>query len=404
MIISLTGILFSLLIFQLLFLSFFLFTQEKGKRVSNLLLGVFFLSMALNLLDVFLLMTGVYFFYPALAGWGSPLPLVFGPLLYFYTQSIVYKDFSLSLKKSVHFLPFLIFFCGTEVYYLLLSHGEQEAFLHGASGHHFPRIVSVVSTLIFLLFLCYIIASLRLVTRYRKAAGQFFSDGRQTDMSWLYSMLVFFMGIMVFATFNGLLVQTALAGAYLVAFNLLLLTVLVFINRVLLKALRRPGFFPFREEMQADAGSLRRGGTYFRQDESAEGLADMTGQKVKENERADPEKERIAQVLVQYMESHKPYLESELTLDQLAAQLSLKARNLSQVINEVLGRSFFDFVNRYRIEEARRLLTNPADPKVTVLEVLYQVGFNSKSSFNTLFKKYTGVTPTEFRRGQGGAR
>jgi len=63
-----TGILFSLLIFQLFFLSFFLFTQEKGRKVSHGLLGLFFLLMALNLLDVFLLMTGVYFPHPALAG------------------------------------------------------------------------------------------------------------------------------------------------------------------------------------------------------------------------------------------------------------------------------------------------------------------------------------------------
>jgi len=65
-----------------------------------------------------------------------------------------------------------------------------------------------------------------------------------------------------------------------------------------------------------------------------------------------------------------------------------------------LGQNFYDFINRYRILEAKQLLTNPKDPKITVLEVLYEVGFNSKSSFNTLFKKYTGLTPTEFRKKQ----
>ena len=67
---------------------------------------------------------------------------------------------------------------------------------------------------------------------------------------------------------------------------------------------------------------------------------------------------------------------------------------------EILQQNFFDFINRYRIEEATRLLTNPEDKKITILEVLYKVGFNSKSSFNTLFKKYTGITPTEFRNKQ----
>ena len=101
------------------------------------------------------------------------------------------------------------------------------------------------------------------------------------------------------------------------------------------------------------------------------------------------------------MQTHKPYLEPELTLDQLASQLSLKPRLLSQAINEIRQQTFFDFINHFRIDEATRLLTNPKDKKITVLEVLYKVGFNSKSSFNTLFKKYTGLTPTEFRQKQG---
>src|SRR6185503_2829883 len=66
----------------------------------------------------------------------------------------------------------------------------------------------------------------------------------------------------------------------------------------------------------------------------------------------------------------------------------------------VRQQNFFDFINRFRIDEAKLMLTNPKDRKITVLEVLYQVGFNSKSSFNTLFKKYTGLTPTAFRKEQ----
>jgi AraC-like DNA-binding protein len=98
------------------------------------------------------------------------------------------------------------------------------------------------------------------------------------------------------------------------------------------------------------------------------------------------------------METVKPWLDPDLTLEQLAGQLALRPRVLSQVINEDLGQNFFEFINRYRIGEAKALLMDPADKKMTVLEVLYQVGFNSKSSFNTLFKKQTGVTPSEFKK------
>ena len=73
------------------------------------------------------------------------------------------------------------------------------------------------------------------------------------------------------------------------------------------------------------------------------------------------------------------------------------ARYLSQVINAHTGLNFYDFISQYRIEEAKKILSEPFTNK-TVLEVLYEVGFNSKSSFNTAFKKFTGVTPTHYKK------
>ena len=101
--------------------------------------------------------------------------------------------------------------------------------------------------------------------------------------------------------------------------------------------------------------------------------------------------------LTSYMEAEKPYLNPTLTLKELADKVSIPARYLSQIINEYLHKNFYDYVSQFRIEEAKRILSDPSTDK-TVLEVLYQVGFNSKSSFNTAFKKFTGITPTRFRR------
>jgi AraC-like DNA-binding protein len=230
---SSSNVLFVLIVFQLLFLCLFLFTRQKGKTISNWLLGFFFLAICLNLLDVLLLKTGIYFDHPGFAGFGSCLPLA----------------------------------------------------------------------------------------------------------------------------------------------------LLVFVIQLLMKALNRPFFFSFADEQDLPDRFLTLAKTNLSTTEKSE-------------------KEEIVQIVLQFMKSNKPYLEPELTLNQLASKLSLKPRMLSQAINEILQQNFFDFINRYRIEEAQRLLTNPKDKKTTVLEVLYQVGFNSKSSFNTLFKKYTGLTPTEFRNKQ----
>jgi AraC-like DNA-binding protein len=332
------------------------------------------------LLDVFLLNTGIYFTYPNFAGLGNCLPLVFGPLLYFYTRAVIYKNFSLNLKSLLHFLPFLIFFSATEFYYLSQPYEVKEAFLHGLSGHQVPVAVSIATGFIFIQFLFYAILSLRLVSLYKKTANQLFSNPKQTDVSWLYSTIIFFTLIIVVTTLNGLLAQTPFAKYFLVAFNLVILAVLVFVVRVLMRALRQSYFLSFAEQNDLPAKP--------------------SSSKINVDTKDKSEKEKIVQTLLQYMESNKPYLEPELTLDQLASQLSVKSRVLSQAINEIRQQTFFDFINHFRIDEAARLLTNPKDKKITILEVLYKVGFNSKSSFNTLFKKYTGLTPTEFRQKQ----
>ena len=98
------------------------------------------------------------------------------------------------------------------------------------------------------------------------------------------------------------------------------------------------------------------------------------------------------------MENEKPYLDDELTIQTLASRFGMPEKELSILINHHLGKHFFDFINEYRIDEAKKILDNPNNKELTILEILYQVGFNSKSSFYTAFKKATNQTPTEYRK------
>jgi AraC-like DNA-binding protein len=91
-------------------------------------------------------------------------------------------------------------------------------------------------------------------------------------------------------------------------------------------------------------------------------------------------------------------LNPDLAIEELSGQLSVPVKVLSRVINESLGQSFFYFVNTYRVEEAKQLLTNASDPKITVPEVMDQAGFNSKSSSNTAFKKIALTTPGDYKK------
>jgi len=111
-----------------------------------------------------------------------------------------------------------------------------------------------------------------------------------------------------------------------------------------------------------------------------------------------PEVDEQLKKLKAYMAKEKPYLDYELSLEKLASQMDMADKELSVLINQHLGKHFFDFINAYRIASAKAILSDPTMAKITVLEILYQVGFNSKSSFYTAFKKETGLTPSKYRK------
>jgi AraC-like DNA-binding protein len=113
---------------------------------------------------------------------------------------------------------------------------------------------------------------------------------------------------------------------------------------------------------------------------------------------ADEEATRIVTALEQQMSSSKPYLETDLTIDKLAKLADTNRHHLSQVLNEKLGLSFYDYVNTYRVNEARLLLTDPDRAEHKIASIAYDAGFNSLSAFNDVFKKWTGQTPSGYRK------
>jgi len=100
--------------------------------------------------------------------------------------------------------------------------------------------------------------------------------------------------------------------------------------------------------------------------------------------------------LIQLMDSERLFLDSRLSIKTVADKLGMSVNHLSQVINQQSGKNFFRFINEYRVEEAKKLLLDQSNKKYTILAIAYDCGFNSKSSFNTIFKEYTGQTPSDF--------
>lgn len=127
----------------------------------------------------------------------------------------------------------------------------------------------------------------------------------------------------------------------------------------------------------------------------------VAGQKTKEPtyERSGLSKEQAKTYHVQLlslMKEKKPYLDGELGAAQLANELGISVNHLSQVLNQEQGQNFFDFVNGYRVKEVQEKMADPAYQNLTLLAIALESGFNSKTSFNTLFKKFTGETPSQY--------
>jgi AraC-like DNA-binding protein len=108
--------------------------------------------------------------------------------------------------------------------------------------------------------------------------------------------------------------------------------------------------------------------------------------------------ETILHTLQKVMAQQKPYLDSDLNLPKLAEILEISSHHLSQVINERLEVNFFDFVNRHRVEEAKKQLAKVQRRRPNILTIALDAGFNSKSAFYTAFKRHTEMTPSQFRR------
>ena len=98
------------------------------------------------------------------------------------------------------------------------------------------------------------------------------------------------------------------------------------------------------------------------------------------------------------MLKNKAYMEPDITLDTLAESLSIIPRDLSMLINRHFGINFYEFINKYRIEEAKKILVDPEHKNTTITDIYLIVGFNSKSVFYTFFKKFESVTPSQFRQ------
>ena len=107
--------------------------------------------------------------------------------------------------------------------------------------------------------------------------------------------------------------------------------------------------------------------------------------------------EKIRKLIFNYLKERKPYLNSEYNLQMMVTDLNISRQKLSQVINLGEQKNFYQLINEFRIEEVKTRMTTPGFEHYTLLGIAFECGFNSKTSFNRIFKEITGLTPSEYK-------
>lgn len=295
-----------------------------------------------------------------------------GPLLLWYIRSLIYKNFQLKKWDLLYILPALVYIvfmifdfyllsAASKVQMLINYSTEQSSLLRHLTG------LTRESLRVFFSILCLID-----IRHSRQQIRNRYSSLEKIDFGWLNLLVIGFTVVRVWAVFVSIAIILDVHIHINIDFSSMGLTgnysTFLLVSALIFFSLSRSSMF--------------------------EGL----------EEKSEPQPDQPAEISVElikkvedHMQNHKPHLANILTLEQLAKQIELPARTLSNVINRSFKQNFFEFVNKYRVAEAKRLLSHSDNANKTMIEIMHECGFNSKATFNTFFKKLVGMTPSQYR-------
>ncbi|MEQ8924256.1 MAG: helix-turn-helix domain-containing protein [Fulvivirga sp.] len=348
------------------------FKKGKGHRIY---LAYFLITIGLILFGS-LLQRSVAWSYGVII---DPLVLLLGPCLYFYVIGFSGK---ITVSKLLKHSMFLILYIGILTWFaftVINEHGwsfQLADFIKSNYSNHSILIILAIGKVSHLLF--YSALSIRAQKHHERQLLKFYSEIGELNLRWVKRLIIAFLALIAitFLSFTAQFLSkewiTTFAGL-----NLALLT--VFVYYIAYHALNQPAIF---------SGAIK--------------LSDNQVPKPTEKYKASKLDNSVSEVLkneiVNLMESKKLYLESELSIQHLANEVNQSVHIVSQVLNDVIGLNFYEFVNKYRVEEAKNLLKDRSYRHLNILAIGLMAGFNSKTSFNTTFKKYTGLTPSKYQK------
>lgn len=316
-------------------------------------------------------------------------PVLCGPLLYFYIRS--FKETITWRKALPHLMLFFVYILFSYLFVKSLANKYPDEKDFPKEGFSSTLGLIFFSVRYFQLIAYYFLARLELRS-YQKVIQHVFSETSQIDLRWVKWLADGYMIIIL----SSVIIYFFMAKYPVNFYQLYLVNIAIatpYIYMATYKGITQPTIW------QKAAGKDK---------EKLEEQLHQTEEIEKANNKQQAQKQglsdsRIEEILVKVVEAmdrEKLYQEPELTLQDLSTRLKFPSYQVSTAINEGMKKSFYDLVNGYRVEEAKRLLMNPKNRDYTILSVGFEAGFNSKTTFNTVFKKFTGLTPTSFRDNQ----
>jgi AraC-like DNA-binding protein len=356
-------------------LTFFLF-NKKENRTANKLLAVSMLIFAIDLTFGVFYLTGIVYTIPWIMALSNSFPYLYGPAIYLYIVILGDKSGKFKPAYFLHTIPFLL----VQIYGLFFYYFE------GASYHldiidmstPQPWQIVLIGKLIPLSGITYVVLTLLEAKKFNLKLKESYSNIDKINLNWLMHLV--FGTAIIWAVVIISYTLDFIYGDNLHANLIIYVSISIFLYTLGIKSLKQPQVVLLDEtgESKEEPGT-EQPGSY-----KKSGLADEFA-------------ESYLEELLNIMREEQPYKNSKLNLSDLSKMVGVSNHNLSEVINKKLESSFYDFINKYRVEEVKKLIAEDENQAYSILAHGYEAGFSSKSAFYSSFKKICGITPAQYR-------
>jgi AraC-like DNA-binding protein len=349
------------------FLSILLFTK-KNKTEADFILAFWLLITGADLLLNYLFLSDKYLEFPYFLGVEAPMPLFQGPLLFLYTAALTHTQFP-KYSKWLHFVIPVFWYVFFANFLSMPINYKIKVCQEFGAGHE--NLTKYTHWAIRVSGVIYVAASLYLLKNYQQKIKNQYSYTEKINLNWLLYLVIAiaFIWLAIIFTNDHLIYRLIAINVCIIGFF----------------GIKYLGIFTNKQPYENRAAIIL---------DKSEDIQPY--KKYEKSGLSEENAQKIHEQLCDIMQREQLYKKPELTLSDLSNSLKVHPNNLSQVINKFENMNFYDYINSLRVAEFKCIVALPENQKYTLLALAFEVGFNSKSTFNRNFKKTTGVSPSEY--------